>query len=269
MRKRTLPEPMNVLITLGKFEIINMPKSLWIFLLLSLYALLVQGQKDSLAVRYDASNVEKLTITEEDLTTFKENPKFDYEEVKSEAPEWWLAFKNWLGNLLLKFFEWLFGVEKAAGAFNTFLQFLPYLLILVLLFILIKFFLNVNARSMSYAKKNQALVTLSEEEHIIKNEDIQELIKNALAEKNYRLAIRYYYLLTLQTMSNKELIDWEQQKTNTDYITELKKENLKYPFTRITRLYDYIWYGDFPIDENKYKKAASSFESLQNLLNNA
>lgn len=219
-------------------------------------------------VKYDTSNISPKQITKDQLEPFKNDPDFNYEVIKNAAPDWWVSFKNWLGNSIIRIFEWLFGVEKAAGAFSVFLEILPYILLTVLVFILIKFFLNVNARAIIHAKKNQAIVTLSEEEHIIKNEDIQQLIQNALGQKNYRLAVRYYYLYMLQLMTEKELITWELQKTNEDYTRELQKPELIQPFAASTRLYNYFWYGEFPIDESKFRKAETDFITLQNLLNN-
>lgn len=219
-------------------------------------------------IKKDTAEILPLRIEEEQLEQFRNNPDFDYTVVKSSAPDWWISFKNWLGNLLLRFFEWLFGVEKAAGAFSTFLNVLPYVLLAVLLFILIKFFLSVNARSVLHAQKNKPIVALSEEEHIIKNEDIQVLITRALEKKDYRLAVRFYYLYMLQLMSEQELIVWELQKTNEDYTKELQQQELMVPFATSTRLYNYFWYGEFPINESKFKKAEATFLSLKKLLTN-
>lgn len=226
------------------------------------------AQDSTATIKKDTSYIQQIQIEESQLDAFRNNPDFDYDVVKSAAPDWWISFKNWLGNIVLKFFEWLFGVEKAAGAFNVFLQILPYFLLVILLFILIKFFLSVNARAVMHAKKNQSIVALSEEEHIIKNENIQQLIATALTQKDYRLAVRYYYMYMLQLMSEKELIVWELQKTNEDYTRELKQQELMMPFAAITRLYNYFWYGEFPIDESKFKKAEIKFLSLKQLLTN-
>lgn len=226
------------------------------------------AQESTPSIKMDSSNITRRYIDANQLDEFRSNPDFDYEVVKSAAPEWWISLKNWLGNIVIKFFEWLFGVEKAAGAFSVFLEVIPYLLLAVLLFILIKFFLSVNARAVLHAKKNKPVVALSEEEHIIKNEDIQHLIQNALAQQDYRLAVRYYYLYTLQLMSEKELITWELQKTNEDYTKELQKQELIQPFATTTRLYNYFWYGEFPIDADKYRKAEANFLSLKQLLTN-
>ena len=245
-----------------------MPKGLLYLIPVLFLSLSSFCQKDSLALQYDERKMVQKEITTQDIEAYKNDPNFNYEVVQNNAPEWWIAFKNWAGNVLARFFEWLFGVNKAAGALSTFLEVLPYVLLAVLVFILIKFFLNVNARAISYAKKNQAAVAMSEEEHIIKNEDIQKLIKEALANNNYRLAVRYYYLYMLQIMTERELIDWEIQKTNEDYLRELEQKQLQQPFKKITRLYDYIWYGEFPIDQEKYQKAENSFLSLKQLLLN-
>ncbi|MBD0778953.1 DUF4129 domain-containing protein [Maribacter sp. ANRC-HE7] len=237
------------------------------FTLCMVLAAPVLGQQDTTLLRYDNRELEVQTITEEDLGPYRNNPDFDYEVVEPDIT-WWDNFTTWLGNLFRRFFEWLFGAEKAIGFFADFLRILPYILIGILLFLLIKFFLNVNSNALLYSKSNEAVVSLSEEEHIIKNEDIDQLIQKALNERNYRLAIRYQYLLILKQMSGKELITWEIQKTNDDYINELKKEELKTPFRVITWLYDYVWYGDFPIDEAKYSKAENKFTSLRKTLEN-
>lgn len=221
-----------------------------------------EAQQDSTLLHYDQGTLELHEISKDDLTDYKEDPKFDYEVVKEEIG-WWEDFKNWAYNLLLRFFQWLFGGDSAVGALAVFLNILPYFLLGILIYLLIRFFLKVNSRTLLYAQKNGSIVGLSEEEHIIKNEDIQSLIKNAIAVKDYRLAIRYYYLHILKMMGNNGFIEWEMQKTNDDYIHELKNTALKQSFSKITHLYDYIWYGNFMIDEPKFRKAELAFSELQ------
>ncbi len=227
----------------------------------------ITAQQDPTTVKYDTTPIEVKKITDKVLQEYRNDPKFDYEITTSEIG-WWEGFKTWLGNLLQRFFEWLFGVEEAAGMLSDFFQLIPYILLALLIFVLIRFFLNVNSRALMHSRANDALVSLSEEEHIIKNEDIQQLIQKALIDKNYRLAIRYYYLHILKLMSDKEIIRWEMQKTNDDYLNEIKKNELKRPFTKITHLYDYIWYGNFDIDESKYRMAETTFSQLQKTLQN-
>jgi len=218
--------------------------------------------QDSTGIRYDRSSMEIQEIEQEELREYRDDPKFDYEVVKNED-SLWNDIKNWFYNRLSEFFQWLFGVEEAAGALAVFLRIIPYILLAVLIFLLIRFFLKANSRALMHSQKNQSVVGLSEEENIIKNENIQELIKSAIAQKDYRLAIRYYYLSILKLMSHKEFIEWEIQKTNDDYIKELKETNFNQSFVKITRLYDYIWYGNFSIDEPKFRRAETVFSELQ------
>ena len=242
-----------------------MPKLFLIVFFCGMNLYNVQGQLDSTIVQYDRSILDIQEISEEDLRIYQDNPNFDYEIEKADLT-WWNDFLMWLGNLISRFFEWLFGIEKAAGYLAIFFKIIPYLLIAVLLFLLIKFFLNVNARGLTYSNKNQTVVALSEDEHIIKNEDIDQLIQQALKDRNYRLAIRYYYLLLLKSLRHKEYIVWELQKTNDDYINEIKTHDLKEQFGRITRLYDYIWYGGFDLDEASYQMAEATFLKLKKSL---
>ena len=229
--------------------------------LLFLIGYLGTAQNDTL-VKYDDSSIVPLEISQEDLQTYLDDDAFNYEIVKADN-SWWDAIKNWLYNLLMSFFEALFGVEQAIGYLAVFLRILPYILLGVLLFLIVRFFIKANTRSLIYNQKNPNIVSLSEEERIIKNEDIQQLIKDALAQHNYRLAIRYYYLYILKLLSEKELIDWQRQKTNDDYILELSNSQLKTPFSQATLLYDYIWYGEFDIDQTRYAKAERVFATLK------
>jgi len=150
-----------------------MHKFLLVFCFCLFYAPpLVQGQVNESEVHYDDAPIVEKRITEEDLQSYSDDANFNYEVVKSERTAW-DDFKDWLNNQLTRLFEWLFGGEKAVGYLATFLKIIPYILLGILVFILIKFFLNVNASSLRQAKKDEAFVSLSEEEHIIKNEDIQ------------------------------------------------------------------------------------------------
>jgi len=222
------------------------------------------AQNDSI-VKYDESDIEPIEFNKQELDTYKGDDAFNYEEIKAEST-WWTDVTNWFYNILRRFFEWIFGVGNADGYLALFLEILPYLLLALFLYLVIRFFVKSNIHGIGNNKKNPNVVSLSEDEHIIKNEDIQQLIKNALVDKNYRLALRYYYLYILQLLSEREMIDWQQQKTNDDYMEELSKSNLKNDFGKATMLYDYVWYGEFDLDQSRYEKAEVVFTSLKNAI---
>lgn len=224
------------------------------------------AQNDTL-VKYDKSDIVPVQFQKSDLDTYKNDSKFNYEEVKTEST-WFTDVINWFYNLLRRFFEWIFGVGNAEGYLAVFLEILPYLLLALFLYLVIRFFVRSNIQGKGKKNKNPNMVSLSEDEHIIKNADIEQLIKNALNDKNYRLAIRYQYLFILQLLSEHEWIDWQQQKTNDDYLEELSTSPLLDDFGRATVLYDYVWYGEFELNRERYTKAETIFKSLKNALNN-
>lgn len=235
---------------------------LYIFLLSSP---LIIGQTDSLRVSYDKANIEQKKFDTESIEKYRADKDFDYTE-KKEEPGFFAKAWNWFLRLLTRFFEFLFGVEQATGALRTFLSILPYFLLAVVLYFLLKFFLKVDTNALSMQEQNKAIVNLTEEEELIKNQDLQQLIDKAIADKNYRLAIRYSYLAILQRLVHVKLIDWQQEKTNEDYIKEIERDSLRSLFSKSTLLYDFVWYGNFEIDELEFEKAQLEFKELHKLI---
>jgi len=216
---------------------------------------------------YDVDSTKEIKkFSLDKIEEFRSDTDFNYTEYQ-ETDNMWTQFKNWANQLWSKFIHWLFGVEKVTGFWAVLLRLLPYLIIISVLFLLGWLFMKVNPRDMLFEKQEAPQIMLSEDEDIIQNQDIQELINLALKEKNYRLAIRYYYLFILKKLSENELIDWESQKTNTDYIKEIRDDTIKSKFQNITRLYDFIWYGSFEVDEKSFQKAQQKFTSITNTIN--
>ncbi|WP_082422546.1 DUF4129 domain-containing protein [Aquimarina longa] len=214
-----------------------------------------------------------------DLDSPKEIPQFDTQKIQEfqsqqdfnyivyEQPDnWWTQFKKWINQLLGKLKDWFFGADEITGFWVVVLRILPYLLIIGLLFLLGWLFMKVSPSELLMEKHTVPQVQFTEDEHIIKHQDIQELIDKALLNKNYRLAIRYSYLFALKKLSNAALIDWEAQKTNADYSNELADQTIKDKFQSITKLYDFIWYGNFEVDEEAYKKAEKDFTAIIHII---
>ncbi len=197
------------------------------------------------------------------IQEFRQQDDFNYTEYE-EPDNWWTRLKTWFNQLWHKFITWLFGVEEITGFWAIILKLLPYLLVIGVLFLLGWLFMKVNPSDMLLEKQIPPQAEFTEDEDIIQNQDIQELINLAIKNNNYRLAIRYYYLFVLKKLSDLEFINWESQKTNTDYIKELTDDPLKNQFTVITKLYDFIWYGSFEVNEKSYRQAEKEFQSITN-----
>jgi hypothetical protein len=93
----------------------------------------------------------------------------------------------------------------------------------------------------------------------LQNENIDERIKEAVSEKNYRHAIRYMYLKTLKLLSENNIITLHAKSTNQDYIRQMYKHNNLAQFRQLTRIYEYVWYGEFDPTETQFEIISTSF----------
>ncbi|HAI36751.1 MAG TPA: hypothetical protein DCM40_00695 [Maribacter sp.] len=146
------------------------------------------------------------------------------------------------------------------------LEYLIYLLLGILaIYLLVKFLIKENFSAI-FQKKAETINDINLTEEHIEGVDIGNLLNEALANKDYRLAVRYQFLLSLQKLSKKDIIDWHFDKTNTDYVNEIQQPQLKQGFKRIAYLYDYIWYGEQDIDNDRYTVSVLDFEAINKLI---
>lgn len=92
--------------------------------------------------------------------------------------------------------------------------------------------------------------------------DFLTLINNAENDNDYRLAIRYYFLYILKTLSVKNIIKIEEDKTNSEYLREINNFKIQQKFTSALYLYNYTWYGEFDVNKFQYRAAKSKFNSF-------
>jgi len=140
-----------------------------------------------------------------------------------------------------------------------------YLALAVAVIYLVYILLNEGAGGLFSTKQNRKLNNYEDiTAENIENADINTLIQNAEKDNDFRLAIRYYYLLVLKTLSIKNFIKFEDDKTNAEYLNELNETPFNKKFAYASYLYNYIWYGEFPLNTNDYNKAKSNFVTLLN-----
>ena len=85
------------------------------------------------------------------------------------------------------------------------------------------------------------------------------LIHEAESKNDFNLAIRYLYLQLLKKLSDSELILFSPDKTNKLYVQELSGKNYQSEFASLTLNYEYVWYGKFSINHNRYQQLKEKF----------
>ena len=131
-------------------------------------------------------------------------------------------------------------------------------------------YIYLSGSSIGLFRKRNVKVTTAQEDDVL-TEDIfainyQKEIDKAAAQGNHRLAIRLLFLRLLKNMTERNIIRYKQDKTNLDYLLELQSTTYYQHFFRITRNYEYSWYGKFPVSEEAYKIIRSDFEEFDKVL---
>lgn len=134
-------------------------------------------------------------------------------------------------------------------------------LLLVLLFNLIK------SRSVFVRSNNRKVATGAEAEaedldFYSGNSGYPGLIKNAEEKEEFRMAIRYHFLLLLQTLADKELIQPARGKTNALYIREINPL-YRADFSDLVKVYEHCWYGYMPVSADRYAEISNRFNQFQ------
>lgn len=220
-------------------------------------------KKNPQTLKYDESEVRPISLSKVTIANLKKDNAFDYTE-DPEQENWWTSFTRWIGELWDQFWKWLLGDYQANGVLEFIIRLLPYLIVIGILTFIIWLFYRLNPGAKLLKSKENPVTFFTEEEEIIRKKDIKNLIQKALNDKNYRLAVRYYYLLILKKLTDADLIEYEFDKTNSDYFSEIASEAINSQFKKVTNLYDYIWYGSFDVTETDYQKAQKSFITLEN-----
>lgn len=232
---------------------------LMISLLLNFFTLHAFGKGET-DIAIDTSKVERKQFSNTLSEKYTGN-QYKYDSLEGET-------ENLLGRIINWIFKKLndvFGIDLPPG-WQQLAEIVIYgILVGFALYILVKFLMGNQAASF-FSRKSKSVAPINIQEDHIQNIDLDAYITKALQEENYRLAIRYMYLKSLKLLSQNNLIEWNHEKTNSDYYNEIENGELKSSFNKISYWYDHIWYGEFTLDKSGFENAEKDFNQLnQNL----
>ena len=115
------------------------------------------------------------------------------------------------------------------------------------------------------AKKNPGQAENHIDEDIL-DTDWEKLLQQATKSGEFRNAIRYSYMLLLQLLQTRELIQYRSDKTNYQYLADLTDTPYKQAFRHLSRQYEYAWYGNFPVARTAYEDYMQVFDDLKKQL---
>ena len=188
----------------------------------------------------------------DDLNNIYSDQDFTYTEVKPKISE----SSNYDPDM-----SWL------AGIMTFILTYLPIVLIVLAVFLIARALIKNEGSWFVRKLPNKAIEKLELiDEEIIQNSNLDELLATAIDQENYRLAIRYQYLKTLKQLSEKQLINIDKDKTNSDYLLDIKTPKYRKEFSYLAYIYEYVWYGEFKISASDYTDLQLSFINYNNTI---
>jgi len=192
------------------------------------------------------------------LEKYKNDSEFDYDGGPKEAEDWISKIRNWINQQL--------AILRSSKTYSTLLDYLYYGLMIAALILIIRGLIKADRRGLLFGKINSNEIKMIESEEDISQFNFDELITAAAERKDYKLAVRYLFLKSLKLLSEKELIELRNNKTNHQYLSEIKNHRISSAFQIATSRFEWIWYGDFPVDDKVMKSSQNDFNELFGLI---
>lgn len=182
---------------------------------------------------------------------FKEGYKKDKEFKYASDPDFWEQYKQKTQD------------KKPASAVNKIdwgiLKSIALVIIGILVVVLIFMLLN-----NSFLRKNNAVqqhtVSGLDDENDLTNLD--DKLQKAEAENNFREAVRILYLINLKDLNEGEYIEFHEKFTNEDYKKQLSSSSLSSEFNQLSKIYEYVWYGEISVSVEQYKNIQTYFKNF-------
>lgn len=204
-------------------------------------------------------------IETSDLEEFQNDPEFNYSEVLTE--NWLTLLKEWVKRGFYRILKYIFGDRLSEATIENIFRILPYLSAFALLLVIVMLIIKGKISPLTTDLSNPNTFTYTEDEALLNHPNLDGLIAEAMRNNDYRKALRFSYLKCIQSLVDQHQIDWQPDKTNTDYTRELKTIELKPDFINITRWYNRVWYGNFSVGASQFSDLQVSFEKFQNIVN--
>jgi hypothetical protein len=203
-----------------------------------------EGEADSL-------NVTPRSFDEQKVSELRDDPTLQYKEAPTVAESLWDRVMAWIG----EFFNSLF--TNAVG--TNWGRLFAYLLGIAIVVVIIMLILRVNAFKVFYTGEGASTFRSTVIEENIHEIDFEKEIQKAIQENDYRKGVRLIFLFALKILSDKNLIAWEQGKTNHDYVNELSARDLKKGLHELSFYFDYAWYGNFKVSRDLFGRVQHIF----------
>lgn len=200
---------------------------------------------------------EKEKMSFEDFGEKYKKGEFDYQNKSQNNSLWDRVFEK-IKDLLRFFAQEDIKVEDL----KKYLRVAMYALAMAFSFILI---LRHKGNWFFQKRYKEESIDLKNVEENLQEANFESLVEKSEKNKNTKESIRLYYLWLLKRLWERGVICYAPGKTNSQYRQEIKAESQREVFGYLSKIYEYIWYGNFKISDKEYENAKSEFLKYINL----
>lgn len=205
----------------------------------------------------DSSEIHVRVIPEKVIKSYKNNPAYDYEKVIPQDKSIVERIMDWIWSKYDELMSMKYGLLTRNIIFLI-------IGIATIAFFFYKILKGNNSGIFEANRKKGSGFSLEVEDlHQI---NFDEAIQSALSAGNYNVCIRLLYLKSMKILSEKNLINWQINKTNSTYIHELEKPAIRQPFEALTRYFERVYYGNARSEKNDYDEMNEKFLKLNEQL---
>jgi hypothetical protein len=208
----------------------------------------------------DTANIRIVEWNADFRDKYLSDKDFVYEQ-HTDTRNFLIRFFQKVKYYLQKLFSW-FSFDNSAGFNWMIIKILSVLILIFAVYFISKILINKQGKWMQTKDNVAVALDLENTEQLIQEADFKQLIAEMEQAENSRQAIRLYYLWLLKELQLARKIKFQPEKTNADYTFEISDSKLREQFTYLSYLYNYIWYGEFSINQTEYLSAKAAFETF-------
>ena len=213
------------------------------------------SEKAAISIPIDSSKITVRKLNDEEQKKLLENKDYKYDRIGPVPKSLWDRFWEWFWRQVGKVFETKGG--------NIGWHIFEYLLIAAAIVLIVLLIVKNDIRALFYGRGASVPIDFKEFEEDINKIDFDKLIEDALSKKDFRKAVRLHFLKLLKELTDHNLIKWQLDKTNNDYSMELANSRYNSTFKELSLMYEYIWYGDFHLDETNFMSTIAKFKEFK------
>jgi hypothetical protein len=198
-------------------------------------------------------------FTLQDVEPLKEilaRPEFQWQAAQS------LRMPGWLDELLQRFYDLMDRIGYSVRNVSYYGR-VPLIIAAALLFVFSLFYIS-RSLSRNLVREAQLAAESGQGDDILTSKGAMQRAQSLSGQGDYRSAIRYLYLSSLLVLDEQGLLRYDRSRTNREYLRSISsKPELAKPLSDVIDVFDRVWYGYEPVDEQTYQSYVKHVDELR------